>query len=85
MTNAIYTTGAITVGTEATLICTGDGRLIQNTGDVTAFLGGPDVTASAGYQLAAGDSITIPPSTGAPRDLYAIVQTGTTTVGYLQQ
>jgi len=91
MTNPTYNAGAVTVDTQPSLVCTvGNGlsALLQNTGDVTAYLGGPDVSASGantGFPLPAGTSTTIPkPSAdSAPVDLYAITASGTTTLSWL--
>ena len=82
--NAAYAAGIVQAGTTPTLICTGDTRLIQNTGSITAYLGGPTVTATTGYPLPAGAPITIPPGDGVPRDLYAITAASNTTIAYLQ-
>jgi hypothetical protein len=78
--------GTITIGTSATLICdstwNGGGVVVQNTGDVAVILGDADVAASgdtAGPSLAAGATLTIP----RPGQLYGVVASGTGTVAFL--
>jgi hypothetical protein len=87
-----YKNGLVSVGTTATLIAsvgaapeTG-GLLVQNNGSAAVFLGGPTVTtsgATAGVQLAAGASLTIPTTGAEPLSLYGIVATATQNVSYI--
>jgi hypothetical protein len=87
-----FNQGLVSVGTTATLICTvgsapeNDGGLVQNNGSTPVFLGGSTVTASgatAGVQVAAGATVTVP-TTGAERlSLYGILGSGTANVSYL--
>lgn len=80
-------TGVVTVKAKATLVCqvnTGnDGVLVQNTGSTAVVLGGPEVTASTGYPLAAKASVTVPSVGGHLNELYAITESGETTVAFL--
>jgi len=81
------TAGTVTVGTTATEIfqlAFQPGVIVENTGDVTVFLGGESVAASGadtGFPLAAGAVLTIPWSGGEP--LYGIVASDTGTVAFL--
>lgn len=85
-----YSNGAVTVGATPTLVCTAgaenDGVLLQNTGAVAVFVGGPAVTASGattGISLAAGATLSVPSVGGLTHNVYATVASGTSTVVYL--
>lgn len=92
MANQTYKNGAASVGTTATLLLTvnteNDGVLVQNTGSVVVYFGGPGVTANTaatgGVSLAANGTMTIPSVGGYAHDLYAVVASGTATVSWLQ-
>jgi hypothetical protein len=87
-----YKHGLVSVGTTATLIAdigaapeTG-GIIVQNNGSAAVFLGGPSVTtsgATAGVQIAAGSSLTVPTTGAEPLALYGIVATGTQNVSFI--
>jgi hypothetical protein len=82
----------VSVGTTATLICTvgsapeNDGALVQNNGSTPVFLGGSTVTASgatAGVQVAAGATVTVPTTGAEPLSLYGKFGAGRTVIGWL--
>jgi hypothetical protein len=82
----------VTVGTTATLLSVGTGATyassgrsvgVRNPGPSTVMLGGTTVTASTGYELRSGESMTI--DIGSGEGLYGIVATGTQTVDVLLQ
>lgn len=84
--------GTVSVGTTATVICTvgstpeNDGVLVQNNGSAAVFLGGPSVTATgatAGLQVAAGDTVRVPTTGADTLVLYGIVASSTAPVSYL--
>jgi hypothetical protein len=84
--------GIVSVGTTATLICTvgaapeNDGVMVQNNGSTPVLLGGSTVTttgATAGIQIAASATMTIPTTGAEPLALYGIVASGTANVSYL--
>ncbi len=86
-----YTTGQVDVTTAATLIVdTGwppdnDGILV--TASAACYVGGPDVTTSTGYPLAA-NTPTLIPTTGSHSGssaggLWGIVESGTATVSFI--
>jgi hypothetical protein len=87
-----YQQGVVSVGTTATLIAeigaapeTG-GVIVQNNGSAAVFVGGSTVTAAgatAGPQIAASGTLTIPTTGAEPLSLYGIVATGTANVSYL--
>jgi hypothetical protein len=85
MANQTYASGSVTVATTATKICTvpaeNDGVIINATAAVV--IGGPGVTATAGFPMTAGQTLTIPSAAGVVHDLYGIVATTSTTVAYL--
>jgi hypothetical protein len=87
MAGPSFIAGVVTVKAKATLVCqlnTGnDGILVQNTGSVAVLLGGPEVTASTGYPLAAKTSIVVPSVGGHLNELFAITESGETTVAFL--
>jgi hypothetical protein len=59
--------------------------VIQNNGSATVFLGGSTVTATgatAGIQVAANATVTVPTAGAEPVEVYAIVSSGTATVSY---
>lgn len=83
----VYNTAATPVGNSATLIATvatgTGGLLVQNTGAVAVYLGGPGVTSSGaniGVSLAANTTITVPSVGGPACQLYAITASSTATV-----
>jgi hypothetical protein len=83
-----YIHGTVTVESTPTLLFntaeTECGALIQNSGAVTIYLGGSNVSASgatAGYQLGANGSVLVPTVANAQCSLYAA--SGSSTVTYL--
>jgi hypothetical protein len=87
-----YKQGVVSVGTSATLIATvgaypeTGGLVVQNNGAVAVFVGGPTVTASgatAGVQIAANGTLTVPTTGSEPLALYGIVASSTANVSYL--
>ena len=83
-----YVDGETTVGTTATVICTvqsaNDGVMVQNSGAVTVYFGGPAVVAGSAVSLAANSGpITLPTVGGASHELYGITASSTTTVSFL--
>lgn len=85
---AAYSSGSATVTTTPALLVTvgptNDGVMIQNQGAVVVTLGGPNVTASVGIQVAANATVTIPSVGGASHDLWAVAASATATVTWLQ-
>ena len=89
---ADYAQGTVSVTTTATKVATveatNDGILVKNQGTVVVYFGGPtvtaDETATGGFPLAAGESVSIPTVGNTTRDLYAIVASGTASVSFLQ-
>lgn len=84
------TASAITVGTTATLLSGTDlgHRLsfaIRNTGTVTIYLGGPNVTTASGYPLDAGQSLGLDlrDQSGSAEEVYGIVSSGSSTARVL--
>lgn len=80
--------GQVTVGTVATYITGADPNPayvhIHNADNTkTVFLGGPGVTITTGLNLLKEDSFEIFLHPG--RALYAVIQTGTSTLSWLKQ
>jgi len=96
-----FTSGTREVGEDEAIALAGvppSGMRVRNLGDVTVFLGGPDVTEQNGFPVDAGGSETFPGSEprespvvpAPPGDLDAPVLyartgsgTGTTTVSFI--
>jgi hypothetical protein len=87
-----YKQGVVSVGTTATLICTvgttpeTGGIVVQNNGAVAVFVGGPTVTATgatAGPQIAANGTLTVPTTGAEPLALYGVVASSTANVSFL--
>jgi hypothetical protein len=84
----VYNTAATSVGSSPTLIAVvasdDGGVLVQNTGSVSVYLGGPTVAASGanqGFALAGTNASVLVPSVGGPpNQLYAITASSTATV-----
>jgi hypothetical protein len=60
--------------------------VVQNNGSAAVFPGGSTVTATgatAGVQVAANATLTIPTTGAEPLALYAVVASGTSNVRYL--
>lgn len=80
------TPGRTTVAVTATLIYTaatgGATVLIRNAGTASVFLGGSTVTTATGFELLAGDTVTLP--IGALDTVYGIVASGTVIVHSLE-
>jgi hypothetical protein len=57
--------------------------LVRNRGAAVVYLGGPDVTTSTGYQLDAGESISVEASVYAV-GLFGVCAAGTVTCHVLQ-
>lgn len=55
---------------------------IQNSGDITVYLGGPDVTPSNGFPLLAGASLSVDRASGT--DLLYAVSTEATELAVLE-
>jgi hypothetical protein len=78
----------VTVTDEATRLedegdkITGEQVALYNRGTGSVFLGGADVTAAAGFELGAGESITLL-LTFAEQEIYAITASGTQRVDVL--
>jgi hypothetical protein len=82
-----FKTGQVSVGTTATQVAS-IGAVPENAGvlvnsSVAAFVGGPGVTASTGFPLAANVPQTIPTTGAESLVLYAVVSSGTATVSYI--
>lgn len=67
----IYTPSGVTQPGTAPVV-------VSNLGTAAVFLGGPNVTATTGVQVAAGANLPLPVVGQAP--VYAIAATGTNTV-----
>lgn len=85
-----YSQGQVTATSTPALLCLVDaenaGVLVQNTGSVTAYVGGSTVTSSGdtqGLSIAAGDDRLIPSVGGEQNTLYVVTDSSTTTVVYL--
>jgi hypothetical protein len=87
-----YKNGVVSVGTTATLIASigsapeNGGVVVQNNGSVAVFVGGPTVTATgatAGPQIAANGTLTIPTTGAEPLSLYGVVASATANVSYI--
>lgn len=85
-----YTSGTVSVSdTSATLIATiprgfVGGVLVTNTGSDTVYLGGPSVSATNGFPLAAGATVAVPGSPGVyGASLYGLAVTAAVDVAYL--
>lgn len=82
-----YVTGQVAVSTTATLIVdTGypfdsDGVLL--TASAACYIGGPDVTTTTGYPLAANTPTLIPTTASGSGGLYGITASGTATVSFI--
>lgn len=81
------TISRVTVATTATLIDTGSAMgattvLIRNPGSASVYLGPAAVLTTTGFELAAGDAVTVP--LGPSEALYGIVATGTVIVHVLE-
>ena len=82
----MYQSGVVSVGTTATLIVTTGVEsdvLINNGGSATIYLGGPSVTSTTGFPVAAGATVTVPNSDDEARDLYAVIASGTANVAFI--
>ena len=84
--------GVVSVGTTATRICTigaapdTDRVIVQNNGTTAVFLGGSNVTtsgATAGVQVAANGTLTVPTTGAEPLTLFGICASGTNNASYL--
>ncbi len=75
------------VGTTATLVATigsapdTDGVLVS--ASATAFIGGPGVTTTTGFPIAANTPVLVPTTGSEPLSLYALVSSGTATISVL--
>lgn len=80
------TAARVTVATTATLIYTaatgGSTVLIRNAGSASVFLGPSGVTTAVGFELLAGDAVTLP--VGPSDTVYGIVASGTVVVHTLE-
>lgn len=85
--SANYQSGQVAITTSATLICTLEGNesgiAINNGTGATVFLGGPTVTTTTGFPLAASTNIIIPTYGGAKESLYGIVASTGSTISFL--
>ena len=79
-----YTSGQVSVGTTATLICTvgseNDGMLISSS--AAAFIGPAGVTTTTGFPIGT-TPVTVPTTGSTSEPLYGVVSTGTATVSYI--
>lgn len=82
--------GQVTVGTTPTLLSAaetdssaGEQIVVNNSGAVSVYLGGPTVSTATGYALAAG---VVSPrlELGTGEALYAVVAAATSTLGVLR-
>lgn len=84
--SAVIVGARIAIGTTPTLIAetaSGVGPvLIKNAGAASVYLGGPTVTATSGYELVAGDAVSI--TLAADEAVYGVVVTGTVIVHKLE-
>jgi hypothetical protein len=75
------------VGTTATLVATigsapdTDGVLVSSS--AAAFIGGPGVTTTTGFPIAANTPVLVPTTGSEPLTLYAVVSTSTSTVSVI--
>lgn len=84
--NASYSSGSVSVGTTATLIAVvpeGYTGVALVSSSAAAFIGGPGVTTTTGFPVAANTPVQVPSGKGNARALYAVVASGTATVSYL--
>jgi hypothetical protein len=84
---AALTAARVTVASTATLVSTGSTTggssvLIRNAGAASVYLGAVAVTTATGFELPAGDAITVP--LGPSEPVYGIVTTGTVVVHKLE-
>ena len=86
VTSSSVSTGQVSVGTTATLVVASNTNrksvIIRNQGTTDAYIGDSTVTTTTGLLIKAGDAITLDRTTAA---IYAIVASGTTTFGYLEE
>jgi hypothetical protein len=79
-------TGQVSVGTTATLVCTvgtvpdSDGVLINSS--AAAFIGGPGVTTTTEFPVAANTPVVFPTTGAEPVAVYGVVSSSTATVSY---
>ncbi|MBO0880945.1 MAG: hypothetical protein J2P17_11500, partial [Mycobacterium sp.] len=82
-----FQTGQVSVGSTATLVASigsvpeNDGVLVNSS--AAAYIGGPGVTASTGFPVAANTPVRVPTTGAEPLALYAITSSGTATVSYI--
>ncbi len=82
-----FKSGQVSVSTTATQVCS-IGAVPENSGvlvnsSAAAFVGGPGVTASTGFPLAANTPQTVPTTGAESLVLYGITSTGTATISYI--
>lgn len=81
------TSAQVTVGTTATILVAATAFdqtvILHNTGGGIVYLGDSGVTTSNGFALDNGNTLTV--TVGDHEALYAIVASGTHTVGVLKQ
>jgi len=83
-----FTTGQVSVDTTATFITTvgqgapdSDGVLVS--ASAACFIGGPGVTTSTGFALAADTPTLIPTSGAVNAALYGVTSSGTATISFI--
>lgn len=82
-----YTSAQTSAGTTATLVasvCSApdtDGVLVSSS--AAAFIGGPGVTTTTGFPIAANTPVLVPTTDSEPLALYAVVSLSTATVSVL--
>jgi hypothetical protein len=83
-----FQTGQVSVGTTATLIVDVGQGVPDNDGVIVSasaacFVGGPSVTPTTGFALAASTPVRIPTTGAASEPLYGITSSGTALVSYI--